>query len=716
MTGPGTRLRGLRLGAPGVYPYPRRAEPAFSAVRLDVAGFVGVALRGPVDTPVPVSSWTDYRRRFGGFEGPVPEPGDAEPGGPDRLLPYAVQAYFAQGGALAYVVRVAAPEGPAPDGSVTAPADPAPDGSAAAPADPVPDGSAACATARFELVFGAGRPPLQLAAADEGSWGNRLAVSLEYEVSQRFRTGDGPRLPGELDVPPGVALPAGSLLRIRRRDLPPAGVLHRVTSMRDRTAPGSSAARLATIEPPLPVLDGPDGRSADIDVGVVTGVLVVSDGDPGFARDERLAGLGLHPGHPRFAGGVLRPESAVDHLENGVRAAGTATESLLVRAVGAWDSPLAPSDGLLAAVPARPVHRGIDRWEAIDRRSFFDADGAAGDPLDERARHRGVDAMGRVPEIGLLCVPDIAWRWQGGAVDPEPPDPPTPCAPPWERPAAPTRYALPPAPPARLDVADSGELAELLARQLRCVEVAELRHRFVVLLDVPAGLAEREIARWRARFDSSYVAAYHPWLGVPRVGDRSRTAVYVPPSAFAAGIIAARELRLGLSWGPANELAAGAVLAADDVTDVEHDELHLLGVNVYRAERDGFRLTAARTLSRDPDYRQLSVRRLMTMLALALERQSQWLVFEPHNPDLRSRLTDMVTQFLRGLHRRGAFAGDSEEESFFVRCDDRVNPGSSQASGRLIAEVGVAPAVPLEYLVLRIAQDTDGGVQVEAGR
>lgn len=86
---------GLQLGAPGVV---RSSEPrgtAFRSVRQDVAGFVGVAPRGPVDRPLPVQSWSEYLRRFGGFEGP-------------GLLPYAVRAFFAQGGARAYVVRVGA--------------------------------------------------------------------------------------------------------------------------------------------------------------------------------------------------------------------------------------------------------------------------------------------------------------------------------------------------------------------------------------------------------------------------------------------------------------------------------------------------------------------------------------------------------------------------------------------------------------------------------
>ena len=70
---------------------------------------------------------------------------------------------------------------------------------------------------------------------------------------------------------------------------------------------------------------------------------------------------------------------------------------------------------------------------------------------------------------------------------------------------------------------------------------------------------------------------------------------------------------------------------------------------------------------------------------------------------------------MRGLQRTGAFAGATDAESFFVRCDDALNPRSSQELGRLIAEVGVAPASPLEYLVLRITRDSSGRVEVAPG-
>lgn len=146
---------------------------------------------------------------------------------------------------------------------------------------------------------------------------------------------------------------------------------------------------------------------------------------------------------------------------------------------------------------------------------------------------------------------------------------------------------------------------------------------------------------------------------------------------------------------------------ADRITDTEHAALHPLGINVFRAERDGFRLTAARTLSHDPDYRQLTVRRLMTMLRLTLDRESQWVVFEPHTAALRTVLVLHISDLLRGQFQAGAFTGATEAESFFIRADADLNPPGSVALGRIVLEVGVAPSSPLEFLVLRLTRGSD---------
>jgi hypothetical protein len=636
-----------------VYPAPPLApDIALGPIRLDVTGFVGVAWRGPVNEPVLITSWSQFVDRFGGLTDPG---GRTCPG----LLPLAVRAFFDQGGVRAWVNRI---------GPVTH--------------DPR-------ASAELELPdLGA-----RLVAAGEGSWGDRLRATLEFDTSGSFRppsAGDpGVMRPGELAVPDAVSLPDGSLVLLGGTTDDPFGTLHWVTGSLERPLPCGGRLRMARLDPP------PAGGT-DLDrVTVVTGTLLVRDDDPTLPRAETITGLGLHPSHPRYPPAVLE------------------VESRLVRAQD-WTEPLLP-DRALVPVAAVLMHGGRDRFAEIGADSLFDDDGADGDPLDEREDHRGVDRAGRIDELGLLCVPDLTWEWR--ALPPSPPDTPKsafssqfqPCTPV----PAPVLYASTVQATTQLEPQSADDLAEIVRRQQRLVDVAVLRHRFVALLDAPAGISVADVSTWRSHFDTSYAAAYHPWL---KVADPSGGAARpTPPSAFAAGIIAARERQLGLPWGPANELAVSAVTATDVVTDAVHDQLHRMGINVFRAERDGFRLTAARTLSIDPGYRQLSVRRLMTMICLTVERESHWLVFEPNTPGLRSTLRHVLTQFLADLFRGGAFAGATEAQSFFVRCDDTLNPAPVQALGRLIAEIGVAPASPLEYLIVRLTQDADGGVQVVSG-
>jgi hypothetical protein len=645
---------GVYLGAPGVYGAPPLApDIALGPIRLDVTGFVGVAWRGPVNEPVPVTSWSQFIDRFGSLTDPD---GRTCPG----LLPLAVRAFFDQGGVRAWVNRI---------GPVTH--------------DPL-------ASAELELTdLGA-----RLVAAGEGSWGDRLRATLEFDTSGSFRpppAGDpGVVRPGELAVPDAVSLPDGSLVLLGGTTDDPFGTLHWVTGSLERPLPRGGRLRMARLDPPPP-------EGADLGpVTVITGTLLVRDGDPTLPRVETITGLGLHPAHPRYPPAVLQAESR------------------LVRAGQGWTGPLVPDRALIPVVSTL-LHGGRDRFAEIDGDSLFDADGADSDPLDERVDHRGVDLAGRIDELGLLCVPDLTWQWR--AQPGSPPDAPKPASNSQFQPCtpdpAPVLYASTVQATTQLEPQSPDDLAEILRRQQRLVDVAVLRRRFVALLDAPSGLSVADVSTWRSHFDTSFAAAYHPWL---KVADPSGGAAWlIPPSAVAAGIIAAREQQLGLPWGPANELAVSAVTATDVVTDPVHDQLHRLGINVFRAERDGFRLTAARTLSTDPGYRQLSVRRLMTMICLTLERESQWLVFEPNTPNLRSTLRHVLTQFLADMFRGGAFAGATEAQSFFVRCDDSLNSAPVQALGRLIAEIGVAPASPLEYLILRLTQDADGGVQVVSG-
>lgn len=91
---------------PGVYMEESLlVNSADTASAATVAAFVGVAEKGPFNTPVRVDSWSDYVTLFGGFN-PIQPPGTGPvPPKVQSYLPFAVFSYFQSGGRTAYIIR-----------------------------------------------------------------------------------------------------------------------------------------------------------------------------------------------------------------------------------------------------------------------------------------------------------------------------------------------------------------------------------------------------------------------------------------------------------------------------------------------------------------------------------------------------------------------------------------------------------------------------------
>ena len=365
---------------------------------------------------------------------------------------------------------------------------------------------------------------------------------------------------------------------------------------------------------------------------------------------------------------------------------------------------------------ADPFDGGVDRYVDLVPDDAFDATWVPGDEDDDLSFPSGVQCLLGNDDVAMLVVPDLY------EPSPVPPDedilpPPNLAGPTFERCADPPPQAVqavdvPPLTGLMLDPAIPSDLERITALQSQLADLAAYARGFVALLDVPPGLHDRDILTWRTQFSTAFAACYHPWLLASRLDLSYASPVEVNPSAVAAGIVAKRELAVGIPFGPANEVAAGIVDVVDRVSPQRHGVLHQSNVNVFLHEQDGVALTAARTLSRDPDYRQLSVRRLVTMIERTLEVRMQWVVFEPNNTALRGLLTQLLRAFLRGLYQANAFTGAGEDQAFFVRCDDSLNTPQMQQSGELICEIGVAPAEPLEFILVQIARDGDGTLRV----
>jgi uncharacterized protein len=257
----------------------------------------------------------------------------------------------------------------------------------------------------------------------------------------------------------------------------------------------------------------------------------------------------------------------------------------------------------------------------------------------------------------------------------------------------------------------NGDGAQLRDLQGKMIAHAELMGDRMAILDTPDGLIAQDVLEWRmntAGYDSKMAALYWPWIEVmdPLTGRPLR----VPPSGHVAGVWARTDEERGVYKAPANEVIRGANGLAFQITHAEQGELNRNGINCIRAfPGRGIRIWGARTLSSDPEWRYINVRRLFNFIAESIMSGTQWSVFEPNDERLWGKLGTNVGSFLSRVHRSGALAGASPQEAYFVKCDAETNPPEIVEAGQVVCEIGVAPVKPAEFVIFRLSQFTGGG-------
>jgi phage tail sheath protein FI len=236
--------------------------------------------------------------------------------------------------------------------------------------------------------------------------------------------------------------------------------------------------------------------------------------------------------------------------------------------------------------------------------------------------------------------------------------------------------------------------------------------RFAIL-DPPVSLGPTEIQAHRGTLvsDRGYAALYYPRIIVPNPlsGEAGQPAtLLVPPSGHVAGVYARTDEEKGVHKAPANERLDAVVDVERIVTDVDHGLLNETGVNVIRFFRGrGHRVWGARTIAPQTrtQWRYVNVRRLLLFIEESIQEGTEFAVFEPNNEALWETVKRQVTGFLTRVWRSGALVGTQPDEAFRVKVDEELNPPETRALGQLIIEVRVAPTTPAEFIVFQIIQE-----------
>jgi len=249
----------------------------------------------------------------------------------------------------------------------------------------------------------------------------------------------------------------------------------------------------------------------------------------------------------------------------------------------------------------------------------------------------------------------------------------------------------------------------------------EARKDCFFVADVPKGYSPQQALGYKrgvapspatgGAFNTKFGAIYYPWFFAtdPITGKRK----LVPPSGAVAGSYAESDGRVGVHKAPAGTedgFLNSAVEVERAITKGEQDTLNPEGVNVIRKFPDaGIVIWGARTVSSDPEWKYVNVRRLFNFLEESILKGTQGLVFEPNDPSLWKRIIRDVSAFLKVQWMEGKIIGNKQEQAFFVKCDEETNTPETMALGRVITLIGVCPSKPAEFVIFRLKQTRFGG-------
>jgi hypothetical protein len=208
----------------------------------------------------------------------------------------------------------------------------------------------------------------------------------------------------------------------------------------------------------------------------------------------------------------------------------------------------------------------------------------------------------------------------------------------------------------------------------------------------------------------SYGAVYHPWMmrravQVPEAGN------FIPPDGAVCGVLAHRAITRGAWVAPANQIIH-RIYALDPVIRRERRlGLHQSQINLIQQEAAGFVCYSAQTLSKDASLVPINVRRLLILIRKFLKHMAERYVFQPNNEAFRRMVERDLKSVFDSLLGQGAFAGHTPDAAYRIVADESLNSPHSINRGRFIAEVSVAPSVPLKFLTIRLLQTGAGAFQ-----
>ena len=616
--------------SPGVYIEEVETGPVpIAGVSTSTAGMIGLTQRGPVNEPTLVTSVGEFRTLFGG---PIPPGGNTALASGYNAVSYAVDGFFANGGVLLYVTRVA------------------------------PSSGAGVMSNTYTLQNTA--ETLDVQAVDAGPWANPVSGVINGKYQQtdglRFTFADESVAPSTVIAAPAstttsislnstMGLYIGAVVKWTKAD----------GSATDYGVVKTVADNLITLEFAISTAPAAGDTVKLVEFSLTIDLLAAGR----VTQTETFHNLNVNPATANYIAnivGLVPASGRGSGMSNLVR----------VKLSGVPDFAAHAPYLSAANTTAGTAVAGTDGISALTLTSFNALFNDSSLDTDDPAARGGIYAFKNIRGMLMIAMP--------GMTDPE-------------------------------------AQADLLAL------CQNDRYKFAVLDPAGTGTVNdwhiidaspNDVIAQRGSYDSEYGALYYPWLEIEDPQPTNPNVIgYVnlPPSGHVMGIYARSDINRGVFKAPANEVVNGIVGFSHHVDSGTQDILNPLGINALRdfsAENRGLRVWGARTVSSDPDWKYINIRRLFQYIEASIEYGTQWVVFEPNNELLWARVRQSVSDFLTDTWRSGALMGTKASEAFYVLCDRTTMTQSDIENGRLIVEIGIAPTFPAEFVIFRISQWT----------
>jgi len=313
-------------------------------------------------------------------------------------------------------------------------------------------------------------------------------------------------------------------------------------------------------------------------------------------------------------------------------------------------------------------------------------------------------------EVTIACLPDLAELVcpPPAALPAEPPGPAPRAT--FERCSAPLPTARPNAardlPAPRCDADGYRIWVEALRRPLALLRAHARDKLLLACLPTPepdlrldaamVGLAP-SAPGGAAPLASAFLQLATSWLAT--VESERLPGGLMPSDGVLAGLLARNALEQGAFRSAAGRRVPAVDLGPDPALPGMEQ------VSRFGRTPRGIELVADHTTSDLLEWRPAAVSRLLALLVRAARRVGETSLFEPSGERLWRDLEVQLASLLRRVHAQGGLAGVTPEAGFRVRCDRSTMSQADIDNGRLIAEVVLDPAVPVERIRVRLPLD-----------